>query len=249
MSLTSPVALALALSAASPPNSTPAEPPAESGEAPTEAGGDAQPKAPACADQDDREVLPSVVLRSVPDVSLVQAWTIEHAGLDGVDTRALLDAARARAALPRIRLSAGYDDDDRVDRDAFDRVEDHREVSAYSLDLQLEWDLAELASGVDTYRAVREGRAQLELKHALVTQATTIYFDRLRLAVDESTRCAAGVAEARERRLRLRELDATLDGLTGGRWRAAFEDAPAPDPGTTSSPRGATPDPPESESP
>jgi len=128
-------------------------------------------------------------------------------------------------------------------------MEDHREVSAYSLDLQLEWDLADLASSVDTYRAVREGRAQLELRHALVTQATTVYFDRLRLAVDEATRCAERPSEARERRLRLRELDATLDGLTGGRWRAAFEDAPAADPGPRTPPRGRAPDPPESESP
>jgi len=179
----------------------------------------------------------------------VQVWTLEHAGLHEGGTRRLLEAARARGALPRIRLSAGYDDDDRIDRDAFDRMEDHREVSAYSLDLQLEWDLADLASSVDTYRAVREGRAQLELRHALVTQATTVYFDRLRLAVDEATRCAERPSEARERRLRLRELDATLDGLTGGRWRAAFEDAPAADPGPRTPPRGRAPDPPESESP
>lgn len=194
-------------------------------------------------------VLPVGVLGAVPDVALVQAWTTENAGLDGGGTRQMLDAARARGALPRIRLSAGYDDDDRIDRDPFDRVEDHRETSAYSLDLQLEWDLADLASGIDTYRAVREGRAQLELKHGLITQATTVYFDRMRLAIDEVTRCADGPADARERRLRLRELDATLDGLTGGRWRAAFEDAQPTDSGPRTPPGVLAPDPSESESP
>ena len=181
--------------------------------------------------------LPEEVLGTVPGVDLVRVWTLQEADLAKVDTRSLLAAARARGALPTIRLRAGYDDDDRVDRDAFERLEDHREVSSYSIDMQLEWDLAELASGVDTYRAVREGRAQLELRHALATQAVTVYFDRLRLAVDDAVRCEDAVDVVRERRLRLKELDATLNGLTGGRWGdATYRDAPvAPAPKQTSS--------------
>jgi hypothetical protein len=207
------------------------------------------PRPAGCPEAVGDSILPSAVVEAVPDVALVHVWTIEYAGLDGGGTRALLTAARARGALPRVRLRAGYDDDDRIDRDAFDRVEDHREVSQYSLDLQLEWDFAELVSGIDTYRAVREGRAQLELRHALVSQATTVYFDRLRLAVDEALRCDDRPAVARERRLRLRELDATLDGLTGGRWRSAFDDVPLPDSGPETSLRGRAPEPPDSESP
>jgi hypothetical protein len=232
MPLSVTLATLLALAAADAPVPDPAASPAATNDS------------PGCPEAAGDPVLPASVMNAVPDVGLVHAWTIEHAGLAGGGTRVLLAAARARGALPRIRLRASYDDDDRINRDEFDRVEDHREVSQYSLDLQLEWDLADLASSVDTYRAVREGRAQIELQHALVSQATTAYFDRLRLSVDEVVRCDDGPAAARERRLRLKELDATLDGLTGGRWRTAFDDVPLSDPAPQSSFRGRPPEPP-----
>ena len=57
------------------------------------------------------------------------------------------------------------------------------------------------------------------------------------LAVDDAVRCEDAVDVVRERRLRLKELDATLNGLTGGRWGdATYRDAPvAPAPKQTSS--------------
>jgi hypothetical protein len=141
----------------------------------------------------------------------------------------LLRDARARGALPLIRLRGRYEDQSGMKWDELNLMDSRDRDSEYTLDLWLEWDLAELASGPDALRAVREGRALAALRQGVINQVNIAFFDRRRLLAE---RLLADPSEPLSqsvlRRLRIEELIATLDGLTGGRWTSAMAEAGAP---------------------
>ncbi len=162
-----------------------------------------------------------------PVIEEVQAWAISHARLSPVETGRLLRQARMRGALPTVRLHARYQSASVTDWDELDVIDGRKLDNDLSLNLWLEWDLAELAAGTDMARALRESRARLELRHAVVSQVTTDYFDRKLLRAQERLVPEEEVADIVGRRLRVLELDATLDGLTGGRWSRALRSEPS----------------------
>jgi|GEM_PF-6420141 len=157
-----------------------------------------------------------------PGIDEVQRWAVSHARLSPAETDALLRQARLRGALPTVRLHARYKNASVTDWDELDVVDGRKLDSDLHLNVWLEWDLAELAAGTDMARALRESRARLELRHAVVSQVTTDYFDRRLLRAQERLAVAEELSDIVERRLRVQELNATLDGLTGGRWSRAL---------------------------
>ena len=157
-----------------------------------------------------------------PGIDEVQRWAVSHARLSPAETDALLRQARLRGALPTVRLHARYKNASVTDWDELDVVDGRKLDSDLHLNVWLEWDLAELAAGTDMARALRESRARLGLRHAVVSQVTTDYFDRRLLRAQERLAVAEELSDIVERRLRVQELNATLDGLTGGRWSRAL---------------------------
>ncbi len=166
-----------------------------------------------------------------PAIGQVQTWAVVRAGAEPERAGELVRAARARGALPLIRLRGRYKDNAGTKWDELNLMDSRDRDSEYSLDLWLEWDLSELASSPDALRAVREGRALAELRQGVVNQVTIAYFDRRRLLVEEHLApVGEPIAQSVLRRLRIQELTATLDGLTGGRWTEALAEASAPPP-------------------
>ena len=161
-----------------------------------------------------------------PPVAQVQSWAVERAGAAPERALVLLRDARARGALPLIRLRGRYEDKSGTKWDELNLMDSRDRDSEYTLDLWLEWDLSELASNSEALRAVREGRALAELRQAVVHQVTIAFFDRRRLLAEQLlARSAEPIEQTVLRRLRVQELTATLDGLTGGRWSEALAEA------------------------
>jgi hypothetical protein len=179
---------------------------------------------PAEVSLDVEEVLRA--LEQSPSIERVQRWAIAEARVSPERASRLVRRARARGALPLVRVRGRYEDQTRKQWDELDLIDRRDRDMDYTLDLWLEWDLAELASGPDVLRAVREGRALAELRQGVITQVTIAYFDRRRLLAEGLLSDPAEPPErAILRRLRIQELDATIDGLTGGRWSDALERA------------------------
>jgi len=172
------------------------------------------------------------VLEAEPSVSTVRAWAIAEARVDPESAARLVRDARARGALPMVRVHGRLDRGQGTRWDHLDLQDQRDQDTDLQLDLWMEWDLGDLASGPDVLRAVREVRELLELRQAIVSHLTITYFDRRRLRAEELLAASdESLVRALERRLRLQELDATLDGLTGGRWTAAVRriEVPPPD--------------------
>lgn len=181
----------------------------------------------------------------------VQRWAVRGSGTHPDIARRLLREARGAGALPWVRLRGRFEDDGSIERDEVGLVAERKKDTKWTAELWLEWDLADAVGGAGTVRATREAREQLELRQAIVHQATLAFHDRQRLlleeALDVDRRDAAPTVESLARRaartVRIRELDATLDALTGGRWKRALarlsEDArDEAAPGETASPPG-----------
>ena len=166
-----------------------------------------------------------------PSAQRVQVWAVQLARAEPSRAASLLRDARSRGALPLIRLRGRYEDGNETKWDELDLIDSRDRDSKYSLDLWLEWDLAELASGPDALRAVREGRALAALRQGVINQVNIAYFDRRRLLAEAAlAHDDESQAQSVLRRLRIEELIATLDGLTGGLWTSTQSEALAPPP-------------------
>ena len=172
---------------------------------------------------------------SEPDVGAVQTWAVALARAEPSRASQLLQDARARGALPLLRLRGRYEDQSGTKWDELNLIDSRDRDSEYTLDLWLEWDLAELASGPDALRAVREGRALAALRQGVINQVNIAFFDRRRLLAEEVlSEPDEALSTSVLRRLRIEELIATLDGLTGGRWSSAQAEALVPPPSPSS---------------
>jgi hypothetical protein len=81
----------------------------------------------------------------------------------------------------------------------------------------LTWRLDRLIFDVDELRAGREARRLAALRNEIQAQVIRLYFERRRLQVEELLDRADDLGAALRRGLRIRELGAMLDVLTGGR--------------------------------
>ncbi len=167
-----------------------------------------------------------------PSVDQVLRWTMDEVGAEAGALDDLVERSRRRGALPVVRLRGRYADGSNRDWDGVDVVKARGHDSDTTVELSLEWDLAELAGNSQEFQAMRDRRDLYALRQSLAARATATWFDRRRVLLDDLRFGDNDLAAALERRLRVQELDATLDALTGGRWsrglKAARALAPSP---------------------
>jgi len=90
-------------------------------------------------------------------------------------------------------------------------------------DLNLSWDLSDLIwSNSQTTIDIRS-KLMVQLRDDIVDEVNRAYFERRRLQIELLTDPPRAMAEILKKRLRIQELTATLDGLTGSRFSKAFE--------------------------
>jgi|GEM_PF-2881351 len=162
-----------------------------------------------------------------PAVRDVQRWAESGGRMEMAEARRLLADARAAGALPWIRLRGRFEDTDRLDRDELGLIDKAEQDSRWTAELWLEWDLADAMAGPGRLRAVKEVRDQMETRQAVVHQVTLAYHDRQRLLLEGALDPTQpgdlpSLTRSTVRLVRVRELDATLDALTGGRWGRAL---------------------------
>ena len=128
-------------------------------------------------------------------------------------------SAKWTKALPRTRVRYREDRDDNVgvsvnevgERDlALD--DDHNT----NYEVQLEWRLDELLMGPTRIQAIRESSRLVQLRDDILDEVTKVYFDRRRVQLDLLMNPPNDPKARAAKDLRLEELTANLDALTGG---------------------------------
>lgn len=179
------------------------------------ASGPGTAPAPAEAAREARRLL--ALFRAEPSVRQVQEAAVRHAGIEAARLASWRRRVRLAAAAPE--LLAEYRRASAADRTLGAQASGTVDYAALDLEdrytARVRWQLDRLLFDPDELRVSAEATEVVELRQALVDQATRLYFERRRQQV-LLLREALELEERLRLELRVEELTASLDGLTGG---------------------------------
>jgi len=156
-----------------------------------------------------------------PTIRQVQQAAIEYAEVQPEKIKRWRKQATKKAVLPRVTIG--------VDRNTSDlwhweggsttKTEDdilRRGRDSVEWDISLTWDLGELIWSSDQTSIDVRSRLMVELRDDILDEVTKIYFERLRIKKELNSLLIEDRKKRWEKELRLQELTALLDALTGG---------------------------------
>jgi photosystem II stability/assembly factor-like uncharacterized protein len=162
-----------------------------------------------------------ITLAKEPAIAAVQQAAIEYAEVAPEKIKLWRRQVALKAALPQLSLGLNRDTTDlwhwesgsttRTGDDVLIRGND-----ALEWQVSLSWDLSDLIFNEAQTSIDVRSRLMVELRGDIIDEVNKIYFERLRLKLELA---ALGLDEKKkrlEKELKLRELTATLDGLTDG---------------------------------
>jgi hypothetical protein len=154
-----------------------------------------------------------------PSLEELEQAALERAEADAGSVAHLKRTVHGAAALPTIKVTV---DRDESRAENLDRYQDDPDRWGADTDRGLgigvsaEWKLGELVFDADEVRVHDLLGDRADRREALLTLLVGYYFERRRLLLTELLAPAATPDEAIERRIRIDELSAVIDALTGG---------------------------------
>ncbi len=160
-----------------------------------------------------------------PTIREVQQAAIDYARADPGIVDSMHIRARTAAALPEMRIRPWtYIDRDvrtRTNLDASEAVvETKDDDNSFRFEVRATWDLDELIFSPAEPRIWRESARLTNLRDRVVNEATRRYYERRRLQIDLKLSPPTDLSDRVRKELRVQELTADLDALTGG-WFSA----------------------------
>lgn len=170
-----------------------------------------------------------------PTVQQVQLWANEYANSHPEQVDRWLAASRAFALLPEVtvdmRLRNDWDEGfEYFDPEGADPVpgskivpvaEDADQGQTQELKLRLRWRLDKLVMSSERIRVINEAQDIVKLRDKVLAEATRLYFDRRRLQVEMLLSPKIDLMARVKDELRLLEMTANIDALTGGSFSRA----------------------------
>ncbi len=169
-----------------------------------------------------------------PEVLAVQAMAMDYTKTNPSLVEGWLSASKAAYALPAVTLSYDKDIDDYktwnyLDLDGDGQISNSeyqyntaRADDDYGIGVRLAWRLDKLVMSSERIRVINEAQDIVKLRDKVLDEVTRIYFDRRRLQVEQLLSPASGLREQIKDELRLQELTASIDALTGGQFSSAL---------------------------
>ena len=166
-----------------------------------------------------------------PTVEATMEAAVDYAGLSSDRLEGLYMRAGASRALPKkIYYELTYRDQNRDrpqevisykdnDSDKFDsfKTTDYKEDTDYiQHKAHAEWELSGLIFNADQLRTVSTMNTSIKTRDMLLKAVTKAYFARRKLQIDAILNPPTEVAKKLDQELKIQELTATLDALTGG---------------------------------
>jgi len=156
-----------------------------------------------------------------PSVGAVQEAAIQYAEVSPQKIKEWRGSASKKAWLPEVSVGIDRDTSDlwhweggsttKADDDYLVRGRD-----AIGWDVTLSWDLSEIIWNDDQTSIDVRSRLMVELRQDILDEVTKIYFERLRTKMEIDRLSIEERVKRMEKELKVRELTATLDALTGG---------------------------------
>ncbi len=158
---------------------------------------------------------------SEPTVRDVQQAAIRYAEVHPEKIEAWRKAAARKALFPTVSLRTDASRDENVDLDRGGTNDPDQFIQGpadKSTDWSVgaSWDLGDIIWNGDQTSIDTRSKLMVELRDDVLTEVTHIYYERRRLQVDLLLAPPKDVSLAVEKDLKLQELTANIDGLTGG---------------------------------
>lgn len=164
-----------------------------------------------------------------PTVSEVQREAIKYAEVSPDKIIRWRKQAARRAWLPKVTMGADFDRDKTVSKSIWGTSgtntydgkhyvgpDDETRYENMNLGVSLTWDLGDLIwNGAQTIIDVRS-RLMVQLRDDILDEVNKLYFERIRVKAELDDLSIEERKKRFEKELRLRELTASIDALTGG---------------------------------
>ena len=174
---------------------------------------------------------PEVLLQfsEEPTINEVQTMAVEYAEVNPDKIQKWRKGASMKTILPRLSTSFDYDTGSNVNVDRGGTNDPDifilgPEENSWNWDITLSWDLADLIYNTDQTSIDVRSKLMVQLRDDIVDEVTRIYFERRRLQIEDSLNPPEGLKAELKRNLRIQELTAGLDGLTGSAFSAAISE-------------------------
>ena len=178
-----------------------------------------------------------------PSIGAVQRRTLSYAMIDQEEMNDRLSEVESAFLLPKKIQIEGYfkniDHNEDEYQDNYDVILEgeyinwlpieHKEDEQryirqeWRIKGEVEWDLSRVVFNPDELRVLRENTVLVKLREDLLNRVTRSYFERRQLQVELMIRPPVDVSEVVRIRLRIQELTAELDALTGGWFSRKLE--------------------------
>lgn len=160
-----------------------------------------------------------------PKISEVQQAAIKYAEVEPEKIKLWRKQARKKAILPQLSIGIDRNTTDlwhweggsttKTDDDILRRGRD-----SVDWDLTLSWNLGELIWNDDQTSIDVRSRLMVELRDDILDEVTKLYFERIRVKMEINNLSIEDSRKRSEKELKLQELTASLDALTGGYFSA-----------------------------
>jgi len=158
--------------------------------------------------------------RGLPTISAVQAAAIEYADADIRKIRQWRKEAQHKALLPVIDIAFNKDASDLWHWEGGSTTKEnddilHKGKNVYEWDVCMKWDLADLVwndaqTSIDT-----RSRLLVQLRSDVIDEVTKLYFEYVRVRMEMDSLTLMDKNKLAQKAVRLKEIAAQLDGLTG----------------------------------
>lgn len=163
-----------------------------------------------------------------PTIDQVQEQAIRYGEVHPEKIKRWRRQAALKALLPTVSLDYDRDQDTYISsigsttNPTFDRLIQTEDPS-HGGSLSIDWDLGELIWNDDQTSIDVRSKLMVQLRDDILDEVTRTYFERRRLQVELLTAPPADPSIQLDKELRLQELTAMLDGLTGGWFSKQLE--------------------------
>lgn len=162
-----------------------------------------------------------------PDIEDVQKAAIKYAEVQPEKIKNWRKAAAKKAILPRITTSVGRNVTDLWHWETGSSTKNGDDVlvkgsPAIEWDISMSWDLSELIWNDAQASIDVRSRLMVELRNDILDEVTKLYFERQRVKLELENLPIEDRRRRLDKEIKLKELTANLDALTGGYFSKAM---------------------------
>ncbi|MBF0522847.1 MAG: hypothetical protein HQL24_07325 [Candidatus Omnitrophica bacterium] len=176
----------------------------------------------------------NLVFSDEPSVQAVHEMAVDYAEVSAQKIKTWREEAAKKAWLPSVSLGASHDRN-RTTSDSiwgtytgggqyYRGPNDRTVYRNWGWDVSLSWDLGDIVWTSDQTSIDSRSKMMVELRGDILDQVTRLYFERRRAQMEMTNATAEDDATKIDQELRIQELTALIDGLTGGKFSLAIKE-------------------------